>query len=78
MKSVAVTLHGELNLYRSDKSRFFRIELEEQSTAGQLLEALGLPLGVLSMLMINDKRADTDSPISDGDLLEAFPLCGGG
>ncbi len=78
MVSVTVTLHGTLNLYLPDKERIHRVELPAPSTAGQLLESLGLPLGMLSMLLINDKRADSDSPLADGDLLETFPLCGGG
>ncbi len=78
MASVTVTLHGALNLYMPDKGRILRVQLAGPSTAGQLLESLGMPLGMLSMLLVNDKRADTDSPLTDGDLLEAFPYCAGG
>ncbi|MHB0868838.1 MAG: MoaD/ThiS family protein [Chloroflexota bacterium] len=76
--SVTVTLHGTLNLYLPDKRRMVRVELESPSTAGQLLESLGLPLGLLSMLLVNDRTAEPESSLSDGDLLEAFPFCGGG
>ncbi len=78
MASVTVTVHGTLNLYLRDKQRVVRVELEGPSTAGRLLESLGLPLGILSMLLVNDRRAEPESPLSDGDLLEAFPFCGGG
>jgi hypothetical protein len=76
--SITVTLHGALNLYAPDRGRILRVELDRPSTAGELLESLGLPLGMLSMLLLNDKRADTDSQLADGDLLEAFPYCAGG
>ncbi len=78
MASVTVTVHGTLNLYLPNKQRIVRVELESPSTAGQLLESLGLPLGLLSMLLVNDGRAEPESPLSDGDLLEAFPFCAGG
>ncbi len=78
MASVTVTLHGALNLYSPEGKRTVQLQLNGPSTTGQLLEALGLPLGILSILLINDRRAETDSPLSDGDLVEAFPYCAGG
>lgn len=78
MASVTVTLHGSLNLYLPDKERTTRVDLPRPTTAGQLLEGLGLPTGILSMLLLNDQRADPDALLAEGDLLEAFPYCGGG
>ena len=78
MASITVTLHGALNLYLPDKGKLVRVETMEPATVVQLLESLGIPVGMLSMLLINNKRADSDSPLADGDLLEAFPYCAGG
>lgn len=75
---VTITLHGALNLYAPGGERSVRVELHGPTTAGQLLELMGIPLEILSMLLINDRRVDPEALVSDGDLVEAFPFCAGG
>jgi len=75
---VTITLHGVLNLYAPRGERSVTIELHGPTTAGQLLELMGIPLGMLSMLLINDRRVGPEALVSDGDLVEAFPFCAGG
>ncbi len=78
MASVTVTLHGTLNIFVAGRDRTMQVELQEPSTAGELLRRLDLPVEILSLLLLNGKRADLDVPITAGDTIEAFPACGGG
>ncbi len=78
MAPVTVKLHGTLS--RSLRTRKDRIlvELHGPSSAQGLLEELGLPVEVVSLLYLNGEQVDLEAPVGPGDLLEAFPLlCGG-
>ncbi len=77
MASVTVTLHGTLNTFVAGRLRSVRVDLPEPGQAGEVLERLGLPLGMLSLLLINGQRVEVEAPLADGDQIEAFPVCGG-
>jgi len=75
---VTVKLYGTLNRYPPGRESTLQLELQEPASAGQLLERLGIPVGMLSALSLNGRRASPEELLSEGDLLEAFPpLCGG-
>jgi hypothetical protein len=76
--SVTVKLHGTLNRFLAGGEGSLRIDLAAPSTAGGLLEELGVPFDVLDVLCLNGQLSAPETPLSEGDLLEAFPFLGGG
>ncbi len=78
MALVTVTLYGILNHFLPDRQKTRQVEFQGPSTAGDLLDGLGLPVGMLSLLLVNGKQVTPEALLIDGDLVEAFPVCGGG
>ena len=61
--SVTVKLHGTLNRYLPDGESSLQLDLAAPSTAGSLLEELGVPFDVLDVLFLNG-RAPLPGPAS--------------
>jgi len=53
-------------------------EVEGQKTIGEFLGEVGVPRDAVAIIMRNGKRAGPDSLLAEGDILEVFPLIGGG
>jgi molybdopterin synthase sulfur carrier subunit len=49
------------------------LEIEENATAREVLQKLGIPLEKVKMIILNGKGADFDSILSDGDRIAFFP-----
>ena len=75
---ITVKLYGVLNRYNPEKASTLVVAPAGPTTAGELLRGAGLPLDLLEMVLRNGQPVDLDAAIEDGDLLEAFPLVGGG
>jgi molybdopterin converting factor small subunit len=76
--SVTVKLHGTLNRYLPSRESSLRLDLAGPSIAGGLLEELGVPFDVLDVLFVNGRVSAPETPLSEGDVVEAFPFLGGG
>lgn len=66
--------------YRNDRFKVEVREYKSATTAGDIIDELGisedrLPLGVL---MVNGKHQESDFVMSDGDTISLFPKVGGG
>jgi len=78
MPSVTITLHGTLQHSLPSGEKTALVSLQTPTTAGELLQGLGLPVEIVSMLYLNGEKVSMDAPVKSGDLLEVFPLlCGG-
>ena len=75
---ITLKLYGILNRYARDRASTLALASTGAETAGELLRRAGLPLELLEMVLRNGQPVDLDQPVADGDLLEAFPLVGGG
>lgn len=79
MGTVTLKLYGTLNLYTPDRQRIFSVQFQPPAaTAREVLRRVGMPLDLLEMVARNGEAVDLDATVTDGDLLEAFPLIGGG
>ncbi len=78
MAPTIVTIHGTLNRFVPGAQSTVRTHIDRPCSAGELLARIGVPTGMLSMLVLNGKRVDLAATLSPGDRLEAFPYCGGG
>jgi hypothetical protein len=73
-----VTVYGTLNRFIPGAPSTVSTHIDHPCSAGELLARIGVPTGMLSMLVLNGKRVDLEAGLSPGDRLEAFPYCGGG
>jgi hypothetical protein len=76
--TVTVKLYGTLALYAPGRVGELAVVLPGPATAGQVLQQAGLPIALLELVALNGDNVQLDAPVADGDLLEAFPLVGGG
>lgn len=54
------------------------MELSDISSLLDLARNLGLPVEDIKIAMLNGRRVDLNSPVSDGDRVAFFPAVGGG
>ena len=78
MPSVTVTLHGTLQHSLPSGEKVALASVQAPTTVSELLQGLGLPVEIVSMLYLNGEKVSMDASVKPGDLLEVFPLlCGG-
>jgi molybdopterin converting factor small subunit len=53
-------------------------EYSADTTVGDILKELNLPLDEIGATLINHKHVEEDQTLLDGDTLSIFPLVGGG
>jgi molybdopterin converting factor small subunit len=73
MIEVRVLLGGHLCGEATEGPRQRVIAFEDGSTAGDLLERLGLDRSRVGFLLINGRRAMLDTPLGNGDRVAVFP-----
>ena len=72
-----VTPLGLLKRYIEDRET--PILTEEGQTVAEVLEALGIPSGLMAIVLINGRQELLKNYIlQDGDVVELVPLVGGG
>ncbi|MEN8199293.1 MAG: MoaD/ThiS family protein [Thermodesulfobacteriota bacterium] len=53
-------------------------ELPEGTTAGQVVDDLGIDREEVGVLMINSRHCQFDTDLQEGDIYAIFPVIGGG
>jgi len=76
--AVRVRLYGTLNLTQPGRLSRFDLAVAGPTRAGELLHRLGLSPDHVELVARNGESIQLDELVADGDLLEAFPLAGGG
>jgi len=70
-----------IKLFATFRTGRFGSETREYSadtTVGDILKELNLPLDEIGATLINHKHVEEDQTLLDGDTLSIFPLVGGG
>ena len=75
---VTVELNGHLSWYVEDGVRVHEVEVEPDSTVGELIEGLGVPPIEVAFASIEDERIDLDRVLRDGDRVSLVPIIAGG
>ena len=60
------------------RNRNQTVELTDGSTAGDLVDLLGIRLEDVGVLSINDRQAALDQRLKNGDIVSIIPPIGGG
>jgi len=72
---VTVKLNASLRQYGKSVSNdgTFLLEIEENSTAREIVQKLAIPLEKVKMILLNGKGVGLDSILNDGDRIALFP-----
>jgi hypothetical protein len=75
MMHVTVKLNASLRQYGKSVSSdgTFLLEIEENSTAREIVQKLAIPLEKVKMILLNGKGVGFDSILNDGDRIALFP-----
>jgi molybdopterin converting factor small subunit len=77
---VEVKLYGLLRPYHSGPNRSvpLNVEVKEDATPLDVVEALKLPISLARLVFVNDRQAKLDEALEDGDRLSFFSSVVGG
>jgi sulfur carrier protein ThiS len=82
MEPIRIKIHSFLNVYLPEEMRHRIVELQpgpgEKVTVAELLSRFSLPREEVAMVTVNKKRASRGNAVLPGDLIEFFPVIGGG
>lgn len=62
------------------QGRFIKEDQEHprDSTAGEVIDGLGIPRDEVGILMLNSRHCTFDTLLHEGDIYAIFPVIGGG
>ena len=63
---------------RDNREKEQYIDVEEATTAKDIIEKIGVPIDDVAIIMINGRRVEMDSILEENDTLAIFPPVGGG
>lgn len=75
---VTVELQAYLEQYSPDGQAVFEYTLPDGATVQTLVRQLSVPEEMASVIVINDRSADFDDPLQDGDRVILIPPLAGG
>jgi molybdopterin converting factor small subunit len=76
--TIDVQLLGYLAKFSPLEKESFKLELEADTTIGQLLEKLKIPPDVEKMVLVNGHQANHPTQLADGDEVFIFSPAAGG
>jgi molybdopterin converting factor small subunit len=75
---VTVELQAYLEQYSPDGQAVFECTLPDGATVQTLVRQLSVPEEMASVIVLNDRSADFDDPLQDGDRVILIPPLAGG
>ncbi|KKL18097.1 hypothetical protein LCGC14_2478930 [marine sediment metagenome] len=75
---VTVELQAYLEQYSPDGQAVFEYTLPDGATVQTLVRQLSVPEEMASVIVLNDRSADLDNPLQDGDRVILIPPLAGG
>ncbi len=75
---VTVELQAYLEQYSPDGQAVFEYTLPDGATVQTLVRQLSVPEEMASVIVLNDRTADFDDPLQDGDRVILIPPLAGG
>jgi molybdopterin synthase sulfur carrier subunit len=73
---IEIHLYASLQKWKPDPAA--RCEIGDAKTVRELLLDIDIPEKEVAIIMINGKRRQLETTLSDGDEVSLFPLIGGG
>lgn len=60
------------------EGKWAEMDLPDGATASTLIERLGVPRELVSLILVNGERSDAGTPLKDGDEVRLLPPIPGG
>ncbi|NLM42983.1 MAG: hypothetical protein GX201_03040 [Clostridiales bacterium] len=76
MIKIRLQVHGHLYWYAGKKNEL-EVEIEPKDVE-TILEQIGIPIGEVSFVAIDNKKVGFEYIPNDGDILDVYPVVGGG
>jgi molybdopterin converting factor small subunit len=76
--AVTARLFAGLEALVRERRHEWRVSVTDAATVTELCASIGLPPGVVGLILVNGVHADTETPLRDGDEVSLFPPVGGG
>ncbi len=78
--TLQVLLNASLRRFFPDYDPYqgLPVQVEPGTTVAQVVERLGLPMGEITIIMVNGIRREPDFPLQGDERLGLFPAVGGG
>lgn len=74
---IAVIFHATLCRYGGGREKV-TVQMPDGSTIAAVAEHFGMFLGQAELVLLNGGVADAQAVLHDGDIVEFYPVCGGG
>jgi sulfur carrier protein ThiS len=75
---VTVKILAELKYLLQSKQETVEMEVPPETTTSQLVERLGIPAHMVSIILVNKKISRRTDIVKEGDTIELLPLVSGG
>lgn len=75
---ISVRLFGYMKQYAPEEGASFNMTFNTDSTVGDVLQALKIPVSTEKTVLLNGRRVNRKNPIGDGASLVIFPHIEGG
>jgi sulfur-carrier protein len=64
--------------FRDNRFKIEQKEIDEATTMGDIVDALGIDRNEVGVLMMNSRHTEFSAPPVENDVLAIFPVVGGG
>ncbi len=78
MAKIRIKAAGGVTKFMPDGAIEHEAEVADGADVGELLDALGVPRKVPSIILVNKTVAELDSKLKDGDTIHLLPMVVGG
>ena len=75
---ITIKLDSILKTYSKSPDGKVKLTVEEGTTVGQALEKIAIINGVTGVIILNSKIVHEDRVLNNGDIVEVYPVMGGG
>lgn len=78
MSLVNITAYTSLKRLRGCENGRASLEITTGATVKDILDLLGAVPGEVGLIIVNGDKADSEKLVKDGDIIELYPVFGGG
>jgi molybdopterin converting factor small subunit len=75
---VRVKAAGGVTRFMPGDASEYEAQIVDNTTVGEVLDALSMPRDVPSIILVNRETASLDSKLKDGDIVHLLPMVVGG
>jgi sulfur carrier protein ThiS len=78
MKKVKVVLHSTLKRYSPQGTKEATLKIKEPENVKDIIKKLEIIEGEVELILVNSKISNEDTVLKNNDVVELYPVFGGG